>query len=370
MGYKLTITFTPPSPDPGSYRVTYWPTVSPSTTTTIFVTGSPVVLYDLPYNSYAGTVESFCGSQYSTVENFSSTVVCNLNAVVVGQNPTNLAGDNGTAQVTSVTGGSGSYSYLWSNGQTGSIATGLSENTSYSVLVTDLVNNCQTTAQVTLGQTNFTFDADYMVITYQFTDGQDLDTRTRIVAIDGVIYQEQNQAAKYMGWGQLLRVPQTAAYPPAGASFCDASPRPLAAWGLDNTGTGFESVCIDLTQLSAGQQEIVVDCRCFWFNIPGSNPVTISVTLWKGGCPITQGALGNPAYGFANPTATASLVIGSANKVITARNLSNLAVNSSDLESPAVAPNVTRGQRLAVITYNKLNNTGTIDINDTSTLAP
>jgi hypothetical protein len=39
-------------------------------------------------------------------------------------------------------------------------------------------------------------EADYMVLTYEFTDGQDLDTRTRVVTpIIG-----QTTTCEYVGW--------------------------------------------------------------------------------------------------------------------------------------------------------------------------
>jgi hypothetical protein len=56
--------------------------------------------------------------------------------------------------------------------------------------------------------------------------------------------------------------------------------------GFDNTGTGFESVLIDVNAFTAqnpGVNSFVIDARCFWFNQVGINPVTIAATLWKGG---------------------------------------------------------------------------------------
>jgi hypothetical protein len=83
---------------------------------------------------------------------------------------------------------------------------------------------------------------------------------------------------------------------------------------------------------------------------------------------VKQGSGGSPSYSYTNPTATSTLTGTSANKVITAfRNGSGIATGSADLESPNISANLSRGQRLAVITYNRSTNVGNIDINDTTT---
>ena len=50
-------------------------------------------------------------------------------------------------------------------------------------------------------------------------------------------------------------------------------------------------------------------------------------------------------------------------------NINSIVSGSSDLESPNVIANITRGQRIGVITYNRATNQGTIDITDTTTPA-
>ena len=80
-----------------------------------------------------------------------------------------------------------------------------------------------------------------------------------------------------------------------------------------------------------------------------------------------QGSAGSPGYGFTNPTATATLSGASASKVITANRSSGIAVGSADLESPNISALTSRGQRLAVITYNRNTNVGNININNTTT---
>lgn len=371
MANKLTINFTEASPAPSDgYLVRYWETSTPGTVLTKTVTSSPAVINNLPGYNYTGTIESVCSFGNSTRVNFTD-LVCNVTFNISSTSPTNQQGTNGTATISNIVGGSGTYTYSWNTvpAQTTLTATGLVAGQTYVATVTDTVTGCVTTENIIVGQTNFTFDADYMVVTYQFTDGQDLDTRTRIVSIDGTTYADQNGQGKYMGWSQYARTPQSATYPSAFPSnICNAAVKPLAIWGADNTGIGFETVMIDFTQLGVNQNQVVIDCRAFWYNTVGVNPVNISFTLYKGGCMIMQGpSPGSPAYGFTNPTATSTLTGASASKVITAKNTSGIATGSSDLESPNVNVNLTRGQRLAVITYNRSTNEGNININDTTT---
>ena len=371
MANELTISFTAASPAPsGGYLVRYWPTSNPTNIQTTTATSSPVVISGLTATSYTGTIESVCSFGNSTRVSFEDQV-CELALVLNTTNPTNQAGTNGTATVTSVTGGSGTYTYSWNTSpvQTTQTATGLSAGVTYTVTVTDTVTGCTKSESIEVGQTSFTFDADYMVVTYQFSDGRDLDTRTRIVSIEGTTYADQNAATRYIGFGQYTRTPQSASYIESG-NVCNVAIKPLAIWGSDNLLTGYESTMIDFTQIPAGQNEIVIDCRTIWWGQVGVQPVSIGFTLYKGGCMVKQGSSGVPAYTFTNPTATGTFSGTSSSKVITAyRNGSGLAVGSSDLESPSVSANISRGQRIAVITYNRATNVGNIDINDTTTPA-
>lgn len=378
MANELTISFTAASPAPsGGYLVRYWPTSNPTNIQTTTVTSSPAVISGLTATSYTGTIESVCSFGNSTRVSFEDQV-CELALVVNTTNPTNQGGTNGTATVTSVSGGSGNYTYSWNTTpvQTTQTATGLSAGVSYTVTVTDTVTSCTKSETIEVGQTSFTFDADYMVVTYQFTDGRDLDTRTRIVSIEGTEYTEQSldqppvTIKPYIGWAQYSRTPQTASYIDSG-NVCNVAIKPLAMWGNDNIGTGYESCMIDFTLLPTGQNEIVIDCRAFWFQDVGVQPVSIGFTLYKGGCMVKQGSSGTPAYNFTNPTATGTFTGTSSSKVITAYrdNTTGYVSGSSDIENPVVQANVTRGQRIAVITYNRSTNVGNIDVNDTTTPA-
>jgi hypothetical protein len=115
---------------------------------------------------------------------------------------------------------------------------------------------------------NFTFDADYIVLTYAFDDGTDLDTRTRVTVPD----IGQNSLPDYIGWCCAEQWP--------------TSGNPILTWGGDNTGTGFESVLIDLIQFKSdypGQNTIRINANAGWYGTVGTNPVYIQAKLYKGG---------------------------------------------------------------------------------------
>jgi hypothetical protein len=117
--------------------------------------------------------------------------------------------------------------------------------------------------------------ADFFVITYGFTNGSDLDTRTGFV--DPVI-------PGYVGWGQGTNLAQL-------------------TWGGDNTGTGVESVLFDRDTFEAqnpGRTTVSLDLRAMWYGPVGTDPVTITVTSYKGGQMVKSGLT------WTNPTAEAT----------------------------------------------------------------
>jgi hypothetical protein len=265
------------------------------------------------------------------------TQTCNLTLAFTSTNPT--SGNNGTATVT-VTNGTAPYTYAWSTAQIPEVSrtqavssptntiTGLSANTVYTVTVTD-ANNCTKTGTVTTGQNTFVFNADYMVLTYQFTNGRDLDTRSRI-ALPNI---GQTTLSSYVGWARSNQWP--------------TSGTPIIRWGGDNQGIGFESVLINLVKFKEtypSETEIVVDLRAFWYGIVGTNPVNVAATLYKGGT-----MTGPSNYIFTNTTFTSKYDISSVSRVVTSRN-----GNDS-------------GERVATLTYNLTTNTGTFNNSDTTT---
>ena len=176
----------------------------------------------------------------------------------------------------------------------------------------------------------FTFNADYIVVSYEFTDGSDLDTKTRIVTPN----IGQDTVGEYLGYGS------TDIFPPTG--------NVILTWGGDNTGNGFESVLVNIAELKAqnpSATEVVIDMRALWYGSSGSNPVKASVALFRGGTMEPDG----DNFTFINPTATASAAAESAGTIVTA--------TASD----------SNGDRVSVLTYNLSSFVGTFNNNDTTT---
>ena len=264
---------------------------------------------------------------------------CNLEPLsVITTDPTNEAGDNGTATIT-YSGNQGIISYNVNNGTfitvTSSpfIIAGLSASTEYTVVVKDsFEEDCQKSITFNLGESSFQFNADYIMLTYEFTTGRDLDTRTRIVTPD----VGQDSQSKYLGWARYAQYP--------------LSGEPYEIWSGDNTGTGFESVLFNINLFKTTyplEDILVIDARGFWFNTVGTTPVNVAATLWKGGLPIKNGFL------WENPTATETFQISSVGKIITL--------------APATDKADSSGERVATLTYNLSNNVGVLNNNDTIT---
>lgn len=209
--------------------------------------------------------------------------------------------------------------------------TALNSNTEYTVVITDS-SECTAQTVFTLGETVFTFDADYMMLTYEFTNGSDLDTRTRIVSP----FVGQDTQNEYLGWDVQSQWPTT------GTAYL--------TWGGDNTGTGFESVLVNLNQFSTvnpSATELVIDLRAFWFGTVGTNNVNVAARLWKGGTPTKSG------YLWTNSTATGTYNIDSVGKQVTSTGAPNKSLSS--------------GQRIATLTYNLTTGQGILNNNDTTT---
>ena len=295
-------------------------------------------------SSIEGTPINLC---YDETCAYSACTDCNAGCDLViynttTTNPTNVSNDNGTAMIT-FSGGTAPFEYFL-NGVSGGTTTsplslsGLSGSTTYTVNIVD-ANSCSGTTEFTLGQTSFVFDADYIMLTYQFDDGLDLDTRTRIVSPD----VGQNTQADYLGWAVQSQ------WPTSGVTYL--------TWGGDNTSTGYESVLLNLLEFKTAfpsDTEIVMDLRCYWYNTVGVLPVNVAATLWKGGSPTKDGCLlGLTPYCWTNTTATSTYTINSVGKIITSDGSPNKALSS--------------GERIATLTYDLITNTGVLDNNDTIT---
>jgi hypothetical protein len=122
---------------------------------------------------------------------------------------------------------------------------------------------------ITPQPTGFTFDADYIIVSYSFTDGTDLDTRTRISSPN----IGQSNAQSYLGWCRSEFFP-------------DDEGTPILSWSGDNTGQGFESVFVNLIrfkELYPSETSLTIEMSAMWYGDLGNNPVVMDVMLYKGG---------------------------------------------------------------------------------------
>jgi hypothetical protein len=183
---------------------------------------------------------------------------------------------------------------------------------SFGVVIT--IQSCSVTPTtppsiITPPPSGFTFDADYIIVTYSFTNGQDLDTRTRISNTNVGM-------SEYLGWANL-------------ESYPTESPQPILTWGGDNTGTGFEAVLIDLKQFKIeypSEPSITIDMNAMWYGQVGTNPVIMEITMYKGGIVIPD----PNNYSFVAINATGKYGVASTGTVI-----SLYSQSPSDLEHVA-----------------------------------
>jgi len=227
--------------------------------------------------------------------------------------------------------------------------------------------------QIYVSVNRFTFDADYLMIQYKFTDGIDLDTRTRVVTPN--INQDTTQ--EYIGWGALTCYNDTTSGQefnttgvfPTNATFLENNY--ILKHGCDNRGTGYEAVLINLNkfaELYPTENEITIDCRGWWYSNSapiGTEKVKLLLTLWKGGSIVspTFNISGLPThYTFTNPTAVPpvgdTFVIESDGKTVPGPRF-----------GATPAPNNNEAYRIGVIKYNLSTNVGTINNADTTTPA-
>ena len=202
---------------------------------------------------------------------------------------------------------------------------GLATSVDHTIVIVDEAG-CRVESVFRAGDTAFNFDADFLMITYEFGDGRDLDTRTRIVSPN----VGQDTLGSYLGWGQRTNVSD------------------FLTWAGDNTGTGFEAVLFNRARFIVSYPtttEVTFDMRAMWYGSVGVRPVNVVITLWENGSPVRSG------YTWTNPTATRTNIVNSASKVMT-----YASQDGGD-----------SGQRIATLSYNLVNKTGSIQINDTTT---
>jgi hypothetical protein len=184
-------------------------------------------------------------------------------------------------------------------------------------------------------QKSIVFDADYAIITYTFTGGNDLDTRTRMISPSqsaGVTPFEQSSSSTYTSgsnnfssnwigyasrrpWytgpqylggsvmagtlisqsydytpGLTTSVPAPAGYynaPGINTGNNQAGTYSILWHSGDNTGSGKESVVVNLNAFKhhfPGQSEIEIDCRAWFYSSNNTTrECTLDIVLYKGG---------------------------------------------------------------------------------------
>jgi hypothetical protein len=196
-------------------------------------------------------------------------------------------------------------------------------------------------------QKSIKFDADYIVISYKFTDGSNLNTRTGMIyPIVGVTPWNQSLAyspgvnggpfaSNWVGYsstrpwtgqsstydytpGATTSIPAPSGYYnlPGSGNNIDGSFSILRHSG-DNTGTGYESVMLNINAFKFHfpiSSEIEIDCRCWW-GTTGVKPVILGVKMYKGGQMIQNG------FVWENNTAISSTELDSFGKVIPPDNI-------------------------------------------------
>jgi hypothetical protein len=183
--------------------------------------------------------------------------------------------------------------------------------------------------------TQFYFIADYMLLTYYFDTGLDLDTRTRLYSPD--------PSGDYMGWARAN----------SQWSFGDGSFG--LKWGGDNTGQGYESILVDVAAIrrNYGNTTLNIELRAQWYREVGYGNVRIDATLYKGGSMIYDNA-----YSYYNSGYTDTLSLVSGNKA------------GSDIRGPTYGAEgggidadggvSENGTAVAILVYNTQTGSGTI----------
>lgn len=153
--------------------------------------------------------------------------------------------------------------------------------------------------------TSVEFDAYYILLTYEFLEGQDLDTQSTIMDVRSLA--EHGSAG-----GVNLPLPlgficQSGSEQPLG--------NPYFYWGGDNRGVGFESVYIDvkrMAQIYPNLEEFTIDCRAHWYEygVSSPKPVSVRATLFK------EGTMQLNGFCFYNQNFQSEAVIGARPKVI------------------------------------------------------
>lgn len=172
-----------------------------------------------------------------------------------------------------------------------------------------------TTTPGGFNQGPFTFDFDYMLCEYYFSDGTDMDTVTYLTVPSVMESTISDPNAIGPVNGKYYDYVGTCGVSSSGPEFPLLPATPFLTYGGDNReSTGTESVLFDLVEFKSqnpGTVNIEFAFTADWYGSPGTNPIYMRATLWKGGTPVQVD------YTWINTTATGTYLVESNGTVTT-----------------------------------------------------
>jgi hypothetical protein len=177
---------------------------------------------------------------------------------------------------------------------------------------------------------SFGGNSAFVLITYTFTDGLDLDTRSRLFNPNA----GQTTVDQFLGYTGAT---SQSVWPASGTAYLE--------WGGDNQGTGAEQVLLNVTAAKTafpGKKYLVLELRGNWYVTKGFNPINIKADMFVGG-----------SRSISTPTITVSAF--SDRKTVTGL---DAYVNSTEGAGPPETGATTLGDLIAYFVFDTVNNTG------------
>jgi hypothetical protein len=131
--------------------------------------------------------------------------------------------------------------------------------------------------ELTQGGVKTSIAGSNAVITWTTQDGADLDIRCRIYSPD----VGQNNIDQYLGYSG-----GSGQFPAESTRYWPTSGTAILSWGGDNTGTGEETVAVNISQFKTSypsSQYCVIECRGNWYTTRGAKAVKLTAKIYEGG---------------------------------------------------------------------------------------
>ena len=168
----------------------------------------------------------------------------------------------------------------------------------------------------------FTFDFDYMLCEYYFTNGTDMDTVSymTVPSVMESTSSDPDAIGPVSGSGKYYNYVGTCGFSDSGPQFPLSPATPFLIYGGDNlSSTGTESILFNLIEFKSQNPSTINIEFAFtadWFINVGTNPIYMRATLWKGGTPVKVD------FTWENTTATGTYLVES-NGTVTTLNVQN-----------------------------------------------